>query len=69
VGSLREKLVKGCGPKTFGGEPVNGPLMADLIDSFVDTFNNNKVPSIRSAWQQVAEDEGTTAYNAAIFKY
>lgn len=54
VGLLREKLINGCQPKTFGGEPVNGPVMVDLLESFAESFNSGKVPSIRSAWQQIA---------------
>lgn len=69
IGTLREKLIRGCGPKTFGGEPVNGPVMVDLLESFAESFNSGKVPSIRSAWQQIAEDEGAAAFNAAVEKY
>ena len=43
--------------------------MAELIQSFVQGFNNGKVPSIKSAWEQISEDEGAAAFNAAVVRY
>lgn len=43
--------------------------MVELIESFAESFNSGKVPSIRSAWEQIAEDEGAAAFNAAVMKY
>jgi hypothetical protein len=31
VGKLRDKLIKGCKPKNFGGEEITGPAMVDLL--------------------------------------
>lgn len=28
VNTLKDKLIRGCGPKDFGGEPIVGPVMA-----------------------------------------
>ena len=56
VGKLRDKLIKGCRPKDFGGEEITGPAMSDMIEVFVDAFNSGKIPSIKSAWTQIAED-------------
>lgn len=69
VGKLRDKLIYGCRPKNFGSEDVTGPAMADLIEVFVDSFNSGRIPSIKSAWAQIAEDEGAKAYNLAITRY
>jgi len=43
--------------------------MADLIEVFVESFNSGTIPSIKSAWAQIAEDEGAKAYNLAINRY
>ena len=40
-----------------------------MIESYVDAFNSNKVPNIKTAWEQIAEDEGLAAYNRAIERY
>ena len=40
-----------------------------MIESYVQAFNSDKVPNIKSAWQQIAEDEGSAAFNRALEKY
>lgn len=29
--NLRDKLIKGCGPKQYGGDPVIGPIMVEMM--------------------------------------
>ena len=43
--------------------------MVDMIEVFAECFNSGKIPSIRSAWTQISEDEGAKAYNIAIARY
>lgn len=43
--------------------------MSSMIESYVEAFNSGKVPNIRSAWQQITEDEGASAYAQALNKY
>ena len=50
-------MIKGCRPKNFGGEEVTGPAMVDMIEAFAESFNSGKIPSIKSAWTQISEDE------------
>ena len=69
LGKLRDKLIKGCRPKNFGGEEVTGPAMVDMIEVFAESFNTGKIPSIKSAWTQISEDEGAKAYNLAVTRY
>ena len=69
MGKLRDKLIKGSRPKSFGGDEVTGPAMVDMIEVFADAFNSGKIPSIKSAWQQISEDEGAKAYNIALNRY
>ena len=40
--------------------------MSSMIEAFVEAINDGGVPHIKSAWQQVAEDEGAFAYNRAL---
>lgn len=43
--------------------------MAVMIQSYADAFNNGSVPNIKSAWEQIAEDEGNEAYRNALELY
>jgi hypothetical protein len=43
--------------------------MAIMIQSYSEAFNSGNVPNIRSAWEQIAADEGNEAYNAALELY
>lgn len=66
VNNLRDLILRNAGPKTYEGEVITGPAIASMIESYVDAFNSDGVPNIKSAWQQISEDEGTTAFNRAI---
>ncbi len=35
----------------------------------MEAFNAGGVPNIKSAWEQIAQDEGTEAYNHALDVY
>lgn len=48
---------------------MTGPAMASMIENYIEAFNSGKVPNIKSAWQQISEDEGASAYNRAYEKY
>ena len=56
VNSLREMIMHNAGPKMYEGEVITGPAIASMIESYVDAFNSDNVPNIKSAWQQIAED-------------
>ena len=43
--------------------------MASMLEAYAECFNTGRVPSIKSAWEQIAEDEGAAAYNYAIERY
>ena len=43
--------------------------MVDMIEVFAESFNSGKIPSIKSAWTQISEDEGAKAYNLAVTRY
>lgn len=40
-----------------------------MIQNYVDAFNSGGVPNIKSAWEQIAADEGNDAYNKALEAY
>jgi hypothetical protein len=53
---LREKILNSTAPKTFEGQVITGPAIASIIETYVEAFNSESVPNIKSAWQQIAED-------------
>ena len=69
VNNLRQKILQKTGPKVFQGELITGPAMASMLEAYAECFNTGRVPSIKSAWEQIAEDEGAAAYNYAIERY
>jgi hypothetical protein len=66
INILRDKILNGTAPKTFDGQVITGPAMASIIETYIEAFNSESVPNIKSAWQQIAEDEGAAAYNRAV---
>jgi len=43
--------------------------MAVMIQNYVEAFNSGNVPNIKSAWEQIAADEGNEAYKGALEVY
>ena len=66
---LKDKIFKNAEPKQYEGEPLYGGSVVSMIETFVDSMNNGAIPNIKSAWEQIAEDEGAFAYNRALEKY
>jgi hypothetical protein len=69
VNNLRDLILRNTGPKTYEGEVITGPAIASMIESYVEAFNSDSVPNIKSAWQQISEDEGAAAFNRALERY
>lgn len=40
-----------------------------MIESYVNMMNDGAIPSIRTAWEQINEDEGAYAYDKALQKF
>ena len=66
---LRQKIYKNAGCKMYEGKALRGCEMADMIEAYVKAINEGKLPTIKSAWQQVSDYEGNMAYSAAHQKY
>jgi hypothetical protein len=69
VNTLRNKIIDNTGPKIYGGADITGYGMSVMIQNYVDAFNSGGVPNIKSAWEQIAADEGNEAYNKALEAY
>ena len=66
INSLRNKILVNCGPKTYEGTPLYGGSIASMIESYEKMMNDGAIPSIRTAWDQINEDEGVYAYDKAL---
>lgn len=69
VNALRNKIIDNTGPKIYGGKEITGYGMSVMIQNYVDAFNSGSVPNIKSAWEQIAADEGNEAYHKALEVY
>jgi hypothetical protein len=45
---------------------MTGDIMASMLESYVKQINEGGIPNIKTAWQQIAQDEGAFAYNKAL---
>ena len=43
--------------------------MACMIEAYVDAINNGAIPNIKTAWEQIADNEGDVAFSMAHQKY
>lgn len=69
MNTLRDKILKNTGPKTYQENPLFGGAIASMIESYVNMMNNGGIPSIHTAWEQINEDEGVYAYDMALQRF
>lgn len=69
VAQLKAKIMNNAVPKVINGQPLNSLVFAELLSTYVEAINNNGIPNITSAWEQVTEQAGAEAYNAGIDAY
>jgi len=43
--------------------------MACMIEAYVDAINNGAIPNIKTAWEQIADNEGDVAFSMAHKTY
>lgn len=66
INTLRSKVMSNTEPKTYEGKNISGYQMAAMIESYVEAFNSEKAPNIKTAWEKISEDEGAAAYAKAL---
>lgn len=55
--------------KEMNSKPINGKIMASLLESYVEAVNNGAVPNINTAWEGVVEEERQRCYDKAVSEY
>lgn len=64
--NLRAKALKKVRPKTIKGRPINGPMLVQLAQSYIEALNKGQVPTIDLAWDNVQMAELQRALNEAM---
>lgn len=55
IEAIREEVFGGSHEdlKKIGGHPLNGKLLADLLDECISVLNSNGMPELTSIWESV----------------
>ena len=56
-------------PKSLYGNSVNGSMLAHLAQVYCSALNSNQAPSLRTAWERVAEQQCQDALEKAVAVY
>ena len=54
---LKCKVFDDCPMKEMNAKPLNGKILAGLLESYVDALNKGAVPNINTVWEGVVEEE------------
>ena len=57
INNLRAKALKKVRAKTVKGKPINGPMLVQLAQSYIEALNDGEVPTIDLAWDNVQAAE------------
>lgn len=57
VQQLRRKVINRIKPKSINGRKLNGEMLFNLAQSYVDAINKGAVPSIESSWSYICKNE------------
>eukprot|EP01138_Halocafeteria_seosinensis_P005506 gb/GECG01005628.1/.p1 GENE.gb/GECG01005628.1/~~gb/GECG01005628.1/.p1 ORF type:complete len:782 (+),score=159.58 gb/GECG01005628.1/:1-2346(+) len=67
--ALKKRVFNTVRPKTMYGQPLNGAMLANLAQQYVAALNDNKTPTISTAWDRVIQTQCSEAVEAALRKY
>jgi hypothetical protein len=54
---LRDKVIKKIKPKSLNGRKLNGEMLYNLANSYVQAINTGAVPSIESSWSYICKNQ------------
>jgi len=66
---LRSKIFKKVKPKTLNGKFITGEMLLELCYSYTKAVNKGSVPSIKSAWSYVCQNECQRAISESATLY
>lgn len=66
---LRSRILKRVKPKTLNGKFITGEMLLELCYSYTSAVNKGSVPSIKSAWSYICQNECQRAISESIKIY
>lgn len=63
---LKQKVMTKVKPKVMNAHQMNGPMIVELANSYIEALNTGQVPNIESAWSSVCNFEQERALKEAI---
>jgi hypothetical protein len=66
---LRNKVFRRIKPKTLNGKHLNGQMFFELCQAYTESINKGSVPSIKSAWTNLCQNENLRAIQDSIKSY
>jgi hypothetical protein len=67
--NLKNKIYKDTEPKIINSKRITGPVLANLIEEFVNAINKGIVPNINNAWDNVINKDISDFKRKALEKY
>jgi hypothetical protein len=69
VAELKDFIFEKCVPKKLHGQNLNGPMLLELSQSYVEAINSGAVLTISTAWENVVTQECQKALTSAMKAY
>lgn len=66
---IRDKIFKKCSAKIINGVQLNSRMFAVLLQNIITSINDGDIPSIKSAWENLIENELAQYLSEAIELY
>lgn len=69
IEELRKKALFEAKPKKVNGLEVNGNLLGNLLEKYIEAFNSGAVPNVDMAWDYVCKAQNRKVLEKAIEEY
>lgn len=61
IKNLRKKIFKKIKPKTVMGRNINGDMLIEMCEAYINSVNTGSSPNIENAWTYVCKSETNKA--------
>lgn len=69
IEQLRARVFKKAKVKLVDGQPINGPMLCELAQSYITAMNQGKIPTIESALTYVQQAEMRRTFERIMSKF